>query len=62
LLVVISQYEASGSVTSEGSSEAKEDNVLGLPVILGSNELSKILLGNVGLAFMIDIEKQLPTG
>lgn len=62
MLVVIGQGESSGSVASESSSESEEDDVLGLPVILGSDELSQIFLGNVGLALMVDIEKKLATG
>lgn len=62
LLVVIGQGKSGGSVASECGSESEENDVLGLPVILGSDELSKIFLGNVGLALMVNVEKKLATG
>ena len=56
LLIVVGEGEAGGAVTSEGSPEAEEHYVLGLPVVLGSDKLPQVLLGNVGLALVVDVQ------
>lgn len=61
-MVIVGECESGGPVTSEGSSETKENDVLGLPVVLGSDELTQVLLGNVGLALVVDVEEQLLAG
>ena len=62
MLVVVGEREASGAVASEGSPETKEDDVLGLPVILGSDELPEILLRDVWLTLVVDVQQQLLAG
>ncbi len=56
-LVVISKTESSWSVASEGSSESVEDEVLGVPSVLGGDEGSEIGSGDVGFTFVVDVKK-----
>jgi hypothetical protein len=56
-LVVISQTETWWSVASEGSSESVEDEVLGVPSVLGGDEGSEISSWDVGFTFVVDVEK-----
>ena len=62
LLVVISEAESSGSVTSESSSESVEDDILGIPSVFVGDENSEISLRDVWFSFMVNIQKQLFSG
>ena len=42
LLVVVGKTESSGSVTTESGSESVEDDVFGVPSVLGGDESSEI--------------------
>ena len=62
MLVFIGQNEAGGSVSSEGSSESEEDEVLGIPIELGRDEILEIFLRNVGFSLVVDVEKKFSAG
>ena len=62
LLVFVGVAEASCSVTSENGSESEENQVLGVPAILVSDEILKFFLGNGGFALMIDIKEEFLSG
>ena len=62
LLVIVAQTETSGSVTSEGSSESEEDKVLDVPLVFVGDEFLEILLGDVGFAFVVDVEEKFLSG
>lgn len=57
LLVVIGQTESTWSVTTESSSESIENEVLDVPSVLGWDKSSEISSGDVGLTFVVNVEK-----
>lgn len=61
-MVFIGEAEPRGPVPSEGSLEAEQHNVLGLPFVLVGNQFLKILLRHVGLSLVVHVKQQLPTG
>ena len=61
-MVVISEAESGRSVTTEGSSESEENQVLSVPSILGGDESLEVGLRNVWLSFMVDVQDQLFSG
>jgi hypothetical protein len=56
-LVVISQTESSGSVTTKSSSESEKDDVFGIPSVFGRDEGLEVGLRYVWFAFMINVEE-----
>lgn len=59
LLVVIGQTETDRSVTSEGSSESIEDDVLKIPFEFSGDKLLEICLRDISLALMEHFNNQL---
>jgi len=58
LLVIVGQAESRRSVSSEGSFESEQNDVLGLPVVLVSDQLSQVLLRYVGLSLVVHVKEQ----
>jgi len=61
-LVIVTQAESSGSVTSESSSESEEDKVFNVPRVFVGDEFFEIFLGNVGFAVVVDVEEKFLSG
>jgi hypothetical protein len=59
---VVAEAEAGGAVTSEGGFEAEEDDVLAVPSVFVGNQLAEIFLGDVGFAFVVDVEEEFLAG
>ena len=57
LLVVVSETESAWSVTTESCSKSVKNQVLGVPSVLGWDESSEISSGDVGIAFVVNVEK-----
>lgn len=62
LLIIIRKCKSSWTVSTKCSSKTKKDYVFRLPFVFGCNQLSQILLGDIRLAFVVDVKKKLTTG